>query len=148
MPAPRSTPARVPRRASPTITRPATRSAVAPKPARSTVVATASRIPDTVVVFDTETTGLRRGARLVEIAAIKFVNGREVDRLVSLVDPGERIPYDATAVHGITTAMVRGKLLAAAVYQTLQERITVPAARSLTTATSSKTTMRSRRSAR
>jgi DNA polymerase III epsilon subunit family exonuclease len=52
---------------------------------------------------------------LVEIAAIKFVDGCEAGRLVSLVDPQEHIPSAATAVHGITAAMVRGKPRAAEV---------------------------------
>ena len=53
----------------------------------------------------------------MEVAAVKFVEGRETERFVTLVDPGERIPYEATAVHGITAAMVRGKPRAEQVLQ-------------------------------
>lgn len=83
----------------------------------SSRVAVLRRTPSTVVAFDTETTGLHTGARLVEIAAVKFIQGREVKRLVSLVNPGVPIPYQATAIHGITDRMVRGQPRAAEVLE-------------------------------
>lgn len=59
------------------------------------------------VAFDTETTGLQVGSRLVELAAIAFSSrGRVVSRFATLVDPDMPIPEDATAVHGIDDTMV------------------------------------------
>lgn len=68
-----------------------------------------------VAVLDTETTGLSAATdRLIEVA-VKLLqvdaDARllgEIDVYHSLHDPGMRIPYGATAVHGITNAMVKG----------------------------------------
>ncbi|MEX3022142.1 3'-5' exonuclease [Kluyvera sp. STS39-E] len=55
------------------------------------------------VIVDTETTGLGRDARIVEIAIIDCM-GRTL--LNTLVKPMCEIPAEATAIHGITNEMV------------------------------------------
>jgi DNA polymerase-3 subunit epsilon len=62
------------------------------------------------IAFDLETTGIMPGVdRIVEIGAVRFVNG-EVDSVFStLVDPLISIPAGASAVNGITDDMVAGK---------------------------------------
>ncbi len=64
-----------------------------------------------VIVLDTETTGTGRDARIVELAAarVDVHSGRVIERRGMLLDPGCPIPRDASQVHGITDAMVRGK---------------------------------------
>jgi DNA polymerase III epsilon subunit-like protein len=57
----------------------------------------------TVVLLDTETTGLEDDARIVDIAVITVAGDVLVD---TLVNPGEPIPPEATDIHGITDAMV------------------------------------------
>jgi len=64
------------------------------------------------VLFDTETTGLDPllGDRVIEIAALELIRdlptGRHFHRLI---DPGRDVPEEATRIHGITAAMLRGK---------------------------------------
>lgn len=59
------------------------------------------------VALDTETCGLYE-ARVVELAGVRFRGGVEESRFQMLVDPGEPIPAEARAVHGISDQMVRG----------------------------------------
>ncbi len=57
-----------------------------------------------LVGFDLETTGVDRFSDVpVSYALVKFEAGVVVDRDVSLVDPGRKIPPGASAVHGITS---------------------------------------------
>ena len=62
------------------------------------------------VAFDLETTGTMPGVdRIVEIGAVRLING-EVDAVFStLVDPERPIPAGASRVNNITDDMVRGK---------------------------------------
>jgi DNA polymerase-3 subunit epsilon len=65
-------------------------------------------LSNTVVVLDFETTGLspRGGDRITEVAALRVRDGRVVDRYVTLVNAGVRIPSFITGLTGITNAMV------------------------------------------
>src|SRR5665213_2134172 len=62
------------------------------------------------IAFDLETTGTLAGVdKIVEVGAVRFING-EVDAVFStLVDPLRSIPAGASAVNGITDDMVLGK---------------------------------------
>lgn len=61
-----------------------------------------------VVVIDFETTGLspRQGARVTEVAALRIVGSRIIERYTSLINCGVRVPYEITALTGITQRMV------------------------------------------
>ena len=61
----------------------------------------------TWIAFDTETTGLEPGSRLVELAAVAFADdGTVLDTFASLANPGMPMPSDATNANGITDAQV------------------------------------------
>ena len=57
---------------------------------------------------DVETTGLspRNGDRVCEVGFVRFLRGTAIDSLVSLVNPLRPISPGASAVNGITDAMV------------------------------------------
>ena len=61
-----------------------------------------------VVVLDFETTGLspRGGDRITEVAALRVQNGKVIERYVTLVNAGVRIPSFITGLTGITNEMV------------------------------------------
>lgn len=64
------------------------------------------------VLFDTETTGLdpMTGDRIIEIALLELVRDLPTGtRLHLLIDPERDIPEEATRVHGMTRADLRGK---------------------------------------
>lgn len=67
----------------------------------------ATLVADGFLALDLETTGLdpRRDA-IVSLAAIPFVGGEPGSGYVTLVQPGRPIPAQATAIHGLTDAMV------------------------------------------
>lgn len=61
------------------------------------------------VAIDTETTGLSaRSDGIVELSAIRFEAFHPVAGWTTLVNPGRRIPPEASAVNNITDAMVSG----------------------------------------
>ena len=57
-----------------------------------------------ILVLDTETTGLDENSRIIEISALDH-NGHPL--INTLINPGVPIPEDAYAVHGISNEMVR-----------------------------------------
>lgn len=61
-----------------------------------------------IVMLDFETTGLNpaAGDRITEVAALRIAGGRIVERFVSLVNCGVRVPFYITQLTGITQAMV------------------------------------------
>ena len=63
------------------------------------------------VILDTETTGLspHRGARLIEVAALRIRDGviDERDCYSELINPERPIPIFITRLTGISTRMVR-----------------------------------------
>ena len=62
-------------------------------------------VPD-YVVFDLETTGINPVSDdIIEISALKVVNGKIVEEFSSLINPGRPIPYQATKVNHITDKM-------------------------------------------
>ena len=62
------------------------------------------------VVFDLETTGLSaKNDRIIEIGAVKIVDGNIVDEFSQLIDPEISIPKHITEITSITNDMVEGK---------------------------------------
>lgn len=60
------------------------------------------------VIVDTETTGLEpRLDSLIEIAAVKVLNGEIVGEWDTLVNPGVFVPQEVTSITGITTEMLK-----------------------------------------
>ena len=59
------------------------------------------------VAFDTETTGLSPSRdRIVELAAIRFVDGVPTEIFDTFINPEREIPAEATAINQITNEMV------------------------------------------
>lgn len=62
------------------------------------------------IAFDLETTGFVPGVdQIVEIGAIRFVNGAPDAIFATLINPGMTMPEAASAVNGITDSMLIGK---------------------------------------
>lgn len=60
-----------------------------------------------IVVIDVETTGVIPGVdAVVQIAFVRFEERKIVGRFSAYVNPGRKIPAEATAVHGITDKKV------------------------------------------
>lgn len=65
-------------------------------------------IPD-FVAFDVETTGLDfKSDRIIEIGAVKFVNGKPTDEFSTLINPGTVIPSYITDLTGISNKDIEG----------------------------------------
>ncbi|MFE6073267.1 PolC-type DNA polymerase III [Paenibacillus sp. NPDC057886] len=62
----------------------------------------------TYIVFDIETTGLSvTQNKIIEIAAVKVEDGKEIDRFATFVNPHERIPYNIQQLTNINDEMVK-----------------------------------------
>lgn len=60
------------------------------------------------VAFDFETTGFSAAAdEIIEVGAIRYINGFRYKTFSELVKPSRPIPASATRIHGITNAMVK-----------------------------------------
>ena len=68
-------------------------------------------LDNTYVVFNLETTGFNAGGgdSIIEIGAVKILNGEIIDRYDQLVDPGREISERITEVTSITNDMLIGK---------------------------------------
>jgi DNA polymerase III epsilon subunit family exonuclease len=64
----------------------------------------------TFVIFDFETTGLdSMRDRIIEIGALKFVDGKKVGEFSTLVKPDIPLPETASKITGITADMLEGQ---------------------------------------
>ncbi|MDY4203079.1 MAG: PolC-type DNA polymerase III [Schaedlerella sp.] len=64
-------------------------------------------LDDTYVVFDIETTGFSSiKDKIIEIGAVKVVNGEITERYSTFVNPERPIPFEITQLTGITDEMV------------------------------------------
>lgn len=74
------------------------------------------------VVIDIETTGGKSaGHRITEVGAVKIVNGIEVDRWSSLIDPQRHIPQFISKLTGISDALVKDAPLFCEVAEQLEK---------------------------
>jgi DNA polymerase III epsilon subunit len=63
---------------------------------------------ETIIVLDTETTGLdHKTEKLIEIAAVKMTNGEVVETFSSLVNPQKPIRHSSFLIHNISEEMVK-----------------------------------------
>lgn len=64
------------------------------------------------IILDTETTGLRpeQGHKLVEICAMEVINGIKTGNIFhKFMNPGREMPYEAFAIHGISSEFLADK---------------------------------------
>ena len=64
------------------------------------------------IILDTETTGLRpeQGHKLIEICGMKVINGVKTGEIFhSYINPERDVPYEAFAIHGISTEFLADK---------------------------------------
>ena len=63
-----------------------------------------------IAILDFETTGMSpaHGARAAEVGIVMIEGGRIVDRYQSLMNAGQRMPWNITQLTGITNAMLEG----------------------------------------
>lgn len=60
-----------------------------------------------MIFFDTETTGLEPGSRIIELGAVRVDDaGQVVDTFHRMINPGMPLPADALSVNRITKAML------------------------------------------
>jgi DNA polymerase III epsilon subunit family exonuclease len=63
---------------------------------------------ETIIVLDTETTGLdHKTEKLIEIAAVKMQNGEIIETFTSLVNPQKPIRHSSFLIHNISEEMVQ-----------------------------------------
>lgn len=64
---------------------------------------------DRQVILDTETTGLsfREGDRVIEIACIELIEGRQGEKFHTWVNPEREVSKEAQAIHGKDTKFLR-----------------------------------------
>ena len=68
-----------------------------------------AKYPGTVVGVDVETTGVdSRSDAIIEVAAVRLVDGELDDTFSSFIDPGREIPPDIVYLTGISDDDVRG----------------------------------------
>ena len=64
--------------------------------------------PNSFIVFDLETTGLNpENNQIIEIGAIKYIDGIEQERFHTYVNPEFHIPEEATRINGISDKTVK-----------------------------------------
>jgi len=74
------------------------------------------------IAFDLETTGTVPGVdQIVEIGAVRFINGEPEAIFATLIDPQRPIPPGASNVNGIFDEMVKGKPIIEAVLPSFAE---------------------------